>query len=106
MTQAELHQALKTLGLAVAYSAFKGAVTPPFITYEFSGSDDLMADNQNYVEISNFQVELYSKAKDLANEASVQDLLKSLRLPYRKHEAFIESEGLRQVVYEVQAIGG
>ncbi len=104
MTQAELRAALETLGMPVAYAEFKKATTPPFITYQFSASGDLLADNQNYVAISGFQIELYTVKKDLAKEAAVENLLKTQRLPYRKTEAWVESEKLRQVVYEVQLV--
>jgi len=107
VTQAELFNALKTLGIPVAYGEFVNtpenpAPPPPFITYRFSHSNDLKADNQNYAEISNFQIELYTASKDIAKEVAVQNLLKSLRLPYRKVEARLEK--MRQVVYEVQLI--
>lgn len=106
MTQAELFQELKSLGLPIIYDSFNGPTTPPFITYLFTYDSDLKADNHNYAEISNFQVELYTRRKDLAAEKLVQDKLKELRLPYAKREFFIESESLRQVIYEVQLIGG
>lgn len=111
MTQTELHQALKSLGMPVAYGEFKStpenpAPAPPFITYQFAYSSDLIADNQNYVDVSNFQIELYTAVKDLAKETRVQDKLKELRLPYSKTETWLESEDLRQVIYEIQLIGG
>jgi len=105
LTQAELYQALKSLGIPVAYGSFSTPVTPPFITYQFAYSSDLIADNQNYVDISNFQVELYTAKKDLAAEKLVQDKLKELGLPYAKTEAWIEEEKLYQIIYEVQLIG-
>ncbi len=110
MTQAELHQALKSIGFPVAYSHFvvtpqNPAPNPPFITYQFAYSGDLMADNQNYVEVSNFQIELYTNEKDLTAERKVQDKLKELGLPYTKTEAWIEEEKLFQVIYEIQLIG-
>ncbi|OUM85689.1 MAG: hypothetical protein BAA01_09480 [Bacillus thermozeamaize] len=106
MTQAELFQALKSLGMPVAYGSFSSAVSPPFITYQFAYSSDLIADNINYVEVSNFQIELYTNKKDLAAEAAVQNKLKELGLPYSKVEAWIEEEKLYQVIYEIQLIGG
>lgn len=111
MTQAELHAALKTLGLPVAYGEFKNtgknpAPSPPFITYQFTYGNDLKADNQNYIEISNFQVELYTKNKDLVHEGNIQALLKNNRLPYEKREFYLDTEKLRQIIYEVQMIGG
>lgn len=105
MTQAELYQALKSLGMPVAYSSFTSPVSPPFITYQFAYSNDIMADNVNYVEVSNFQIELYTAKKDLVAEKLVQDKLKELGLPYSKIEAFLEDEKLYQVIYEVQLVG-
>lgn len=106
MTQAELFQALKSLGMPVAYGSFSSPVSPPFITYQFAYSSDVKADNQNYVEISNFQIELYTAKKDLAAEKLVQDKLKELGLPYSKIETWLEEEKLFQVIYEIQLIGG
>ncbi|MCM3783671.1 hypothetical protein M3231_11870 [Neobacillus mesonae] len=106
MNQAELFAALKSLGMPVAYLAFQSPVQAPFITYHYAYSSDMMADNQNFVDIGNFQVELYTKIKDLAAEKKVQDKLKELRLPYSKTETWIEDEKLFQIIYEVQLLGG
>jgi hypothetical protein len=106
MTQAELYQALKSIGYPVAYGSFSSPVTPPFITYQFAFSSDMIADNHNYVDIGNFQVELYTDKKDLATEQKVQDKLKELGLPYRKFEAYLDEEKMYQILYEVQLIGG
>lgn len=105
MDLAELNTALKATGYPVAYSHFKKEITPPYIVYLFAYSSDLIADNVNYQEISNFQVELYTAIKDLAAEKKVQDKLKELSLPYQKSETWIESEQLFQILYEIQLIG-
>lgn len=106
MTEEELCTLLKTLGLPVAYSAFNKPTALPFITYQFSGSADLMADNQNHAPISNYAVELYTKKKDLASETAIENVLKSSNLPYIKREFFIDSEKVLQIIYEIQLIGG
>lgn len=106
MTLAELKVALESLGMPVAYGEFLEPVAPPFITYGFAYSADKMADNQNYVSAGFYQIELYTKKKDPASEKLVEDKLKELRLPYSKVEAWLDSENLRQVVYEIQLIGG
>lgn len=107
MTQEELFAKLKTLGMPLANSEFSDPAPPaPFLVCQFAYSSDKIADNQNYLEISNFQIELYTKQKDTAKEVLVQNLLKSLRLPYQKREFFIESEKLLQIIYEIQLIGG
>jgi hypothetical protein len=79
---------------------------PPFICYQFIGSNDVIADNQNYKAIGSYDIELYTEKKDPAAEALAEGLLKTNRLPYIKREFFIETENLRQVIYEIQLIGG
>ena len=112
MTQAELAASLRSLGMPVAYGEFintpeNPAPAPPFITYQFyDDSGSIFADNQNYVAVDNFQVELYTNKKDLVKEKLVQDKLKELNLPYSKTETYLESEKMRQVVYEIQLTGG
>lgn len=104
MTLQELFQELKSIGYPVSYGFFAVPVSPPYLIYQFAYSNDLVADNQNYVEVSNFQVELYTEIKDLVAEQKVQDKLKELRLPYTKIETYLESEKLYQVIYEIQLI--
>lgn len=111
MTLAELNQALKAIGYPVAYSHFvdtpqNPAPKPPFITYREAYSNDLIADNQNYVPVSNVQIELYTDRKYPAAEVAVQNKLKELGLPYSKTETYIEDEKLFQTIYEIQLIGG
>jgi len=111
VTLQELYTALKAIGYPVAYSHFldtqqSPAPAPPFITYREAYSSDVMADNLNYVGVSNIQIELYTDRKDPAAEAAVQNKLKELGLPYSKTETYIEDERLFQVIYEIQLIGG
>jgi len=106
MTLQELFQELKSIGYPVSYGCFAVPVSPPYLIYQFAYSNDFMADGVNYLEVSNFQVELYTEHKDLAAEKKVQDKLKELKLPYMKIETYLESEKLYQVIYEIQLIGG
>ena len=106
MTLSELRTQLLTLGMPAEYGGFINSPTPPYIIYVHAYSADMIADNQNYVDIGNFQIELYTVKKDPTSEGLVEALLKSLRLPYLKVEAFIDSLKLRQVVYQIQLIGG
>lgn len=109
MTQAELYQALGSIGLPVVYSHFdtdnnNPPPSPPYLIYLFSYNNDFMADNINYKSIDNFQVELYTNKKDLASEKLVEDKFKELEMPYSKIETWIDSEKLYQVVYLIQLI--
>ncbi|QNO14924.1 hypothetical protein HYG86_09130 [Alkalicella caledoniensis] len=99
-----LEQELKSLGMPVAYLTFKNKTLPPFITYLFTNDSDVKADNQNYAEISNYQIELYTSKKDKEKERLIQEKLKELELSYSKSETYITSEKMHQVVYSIQLI--
>lgn len=106
MTQAELYTMLTSLGLPVAYRAFKEPTDPPFICYLFTYDNDVKADNYNYAKIRNFDIELYTDKKDITNEQAIENMLDTNRLPYSKTEAWIESEQMLQVIYTIQILGG
>lgn len=104
MTIHELDAELRTLGLPVSYHANKEPTPPPFLIYLFTGSDDLMADDVNYHPINNFDVELYTNIKDPNTEALVEAKLKELKLPWQKFEAWIETEKVYQIAYEIAIV--
>ena len=101
MDEATLFQLLKTTKLPVAYHHFTSPPSPPYIVYLFSYNSNFGADNKVYDVKKNFQVELYSKAKDLASEKLIEDLLDANEIYWEKTETYIESEGLYQVLYEI-----
>ena len=101
MDEVALFALLKTTGLPVAYHHFTSPPSPPYIVYLFSYSSNFGADNKVYDAKKNYQVELYSKAKDLASEALIEDLFNANDIYWEKTETYIESEGLYQVLYEI-----
>ena len=102
MDEATLFQLLKTTKLPVAYHHFISSLSPPYIVYLFVYSSNLGADNKVYKEFKNFQVELYTKTKDLASEKLIEDALAEADIYWEKIETYIESEGLYQVLYEIE----
>jgi len=105
----ELVSILKTTGFQVVYSHF--TVTednpmpdPPYITYIFTYSSNMYADNKVYKKINNIQIELYTNKKDLQAEAKLEDLLDSNEITYQTSELFIGSERIFQKVYEMRLI--
>jgi len=101
---AELLALLQGTGLPVAYRQWKEAPELPYLVYLFGNSSDLMADNQNYAEVSDWQVELYSADKDPASEEVVQAAFKAARIPYQKLETYLEAEDMHQVLYLIRTI--
>ena len=106
MTYMDLINEIKALGFPCAYGNFKTSPPIPFTVVAFSHSNDFMADNQNYQEVGYYQLEYYNDKKYPPDEEKIEGKLKELGLVYNKSEAYIESEGLRQIIYEFHIIGG
>lgn len=104
MTITELDAELRKLDMPVAYREFDEYTAPPFLVYLFTGDADLKADDTNYQQISEIDVELYTAYKDPATEKIVEDKLRSLGLPWRKFEAWIDSEKVYQIAYEISIV--
>ena len=109
MTRTELCTILKATGYPVAYSHFISSPktplpVPPYITYLSAYSSNLKADNKVYKKIDNFQIELYTKAKDSVSEKKLEDLLDANEIAYDSVENWIDSENLFQKIYEVRLI--
>lgn len=102
MKEAELSSLLKSTGLPIAYNHFKSPPALPYIVYLFSHSNNFAGDNKVHAKINNYQVELYSDKKDLASEQLIEDLFDNNEIFYDKSETYIESEGLYQVMYEIE----
>lgn len=97
----ELIKILNTLGYPIAFSHFKERQNLPYITYTTPSNDDLMADNINYHKITNVDIEVYTKKKDLLIEEQIESLLITNELPYTTYQAAIEDEDVFQKVYEI-----
>lgn len=101
MERSDLFKLLKTAGLPVSYRNWGKAKPPamPYLLYFTIGSDDLMADNVNYVGVKRWCVELYSEAKDDDSEAAVEQLLKQNEAPYSKNEIGPTDDGPYMTAY-------
>jgi len=104
MTYLELVALLKTLGHPVTYDTFNKPQIPPFITILSTGNDDLIADNINYLDIENFQIELYQTKYYPPVEKELDNLFKENGLAYDKSRSPIPDEDLYQTVYEISLI--
>lgn len=101
MNEATLFTLLKQTKLPVAYHHFISPPSPPYIVYLFSYSSNLGADDKVCEKANNYQVELYTKVKDTASEALIEDVFGANSIYWEKTETYIDSEGLYQVLYEI-----
>ena len=106
MTYQEIAGMVESIGLPFAYYEFSEDTeqAPPFVCFYYPESDDFFADNQNYVGIRTLYVELYVDEKDFALEQTVEGVLASNGLTYRKTDEYIESERMWQITYQMEVI--
>ncbi|WP_089610087.1 hypothetical protein [Dehalobacterium formicoaceticum] len=97
----DLYSLLQETGMPVAYHHFKEKQTPPYLVYMFDESDNYEADNKTYHAINHYKVELYTVIKSPLIEGSVEALFDANEIIYEKLEAYIESEDLYQVFYDI-----
>lgn len=106
MTYLDLIQEMRDLGFPCTYHHFNTPPATPYTVVLYAYSADVQADNHNYTEVGNYQLELYHTIKHPPSEKLIENRLRELRLPYQKTETYIESEGLYQIIYQVRLLGG
>lgn len=102
MTLGELSMHLKTTGLPVTYREWPEGKAPdlPFICYLCTDADALFADGGVYYTWENVRVELYTKFKDSATEATVEAALSGFH--WKKSETYIDTEQCYMILYEIE----
>lgn len=106
MTYQEVSDMIASIGLPFAYYQFQNdtGISPPFICFLFSGSDDLAADNTNYQRIRPLEIELYTDSKDFALEQTVESVLNQNGLVYSRQETALDSERMYMVTFSTQIV--
>lgn len=106
MTYKEVATMIESIGLPYAYYQFPEGTgqAPPFVVFFYVNSDDVYADQQNYVKKPVLNIELYTSEKDFVLEAQVEGIISGKGLTYYKEENFIASENMWQIAYEMEVI--
>lgn len=106
MTREEIYTMVQSIDLPCAYYEFPEDTkqAPPFVVWFFSADSDVMADNENYVDKEDLNVELYTITRDFDLEKTVENVLRSSGFAFSKEAAFIESERMWQISYEMEVI--
>ena len=82
MTEKEVFQMVKSIGLPAAYHHFDEGQSPnpPFVVYLYPGTNNFSADGEVYQGINQLDIELYTNKKDLESEKRVEAVLKKMKL--------------------------
>lgn len=95
---------VRELGYPCVYHSY---IDPPNLPYTIilaTYNNDIIADNQNYKGVVNVQLELYHDNSTTEHETAIENMFNGLGIPYGKSRAFIDSERLHQVVYQIQLL--
>lgn len=106
MTEKEVFQMVKSIGLPAAYHHFDEGESPepPFVVYLYPGTNNFSADGTVYQGINQLDIELYTDKKDLDAEHKVEAVLKKHGFFYEKNETYIETEKMYEVIYEMEVL--
>ena len=106
MQYEEVAEMVAAFGYPYAYRSFpqSTAKAPPYVVYYYDGYDDMYADNSNYQVIAGLRIELYTRNKDFTAEASIETVLRTYEMTWRKDETFIEDEQMYLIIYESEVI--
>lgn len=104
MTRKEIASTIAGIGLPFAYDHFSdmdGAHPqgPPFICFLYPSRDDFMADDTNYVKITDLVIELYTDQVDFGLEDTVEAALTASGLVYSKDQIYLDGERMYQTTY-------
>ena len=106
MTEQEVFKMVKSIGLPVAYHHYEEGqeAQKPYLVYLYPGSNNFSADGVVYQGINQLDIELYTEKKDLETEKKVEAVLKEHGFFYEKTEAYLESEKMFEVLYEMEVL--
>lgn len=106
MKLAEVADMIRETGMPTAYLQYPNSMVPkpPYTVYYFPNSDNFGADDTVYVEINALNIELYTTHKSVAAEKRIEKVLEDHEIFWEKTEAYLDSEHLYEVLYEMEII--
>ena len=108
MTDKQVADMIRSAGLQTAYYQYPVNQVPPlpYTVYYYPNTDNFGADDKVYTNISVLNIELYTKDKSPTVEAQLEAVLASNNLFWNKTEAYLDSEKMYEVLYEMEIING
>lgn len=106
MTYTQIKGIIQSIGVPFAYYQFdeKTAQAPPFICFYYPQTNDVMADDTNYVDVRQLVIELYTDEKDFTLEAQVETTLKNNNLVYVAESTYLDDEKMWETAYVTEVV--
>lgn len=96
----KMRETLESIGIPVAYHAFKEPQEPPYICFYVPGTQNFKADGRVYYKIEQLVVELYQTDRDLELEGKVESTLSSFA--WENNTEYIDAESIYMTTYEME----
>ena len=106
MELSELYLLLRRVGIPVTYSHFEEGQAPslPYICYLEVSTENFKADGKVFKKITDVDIELYTRKKELDIESVIEQLLNDNNIPWDSDEIYIQDEKLFKKTYEVRLL--
>ncbi|MDO4720964.1 MAG: hypothetical protein Q4A78_09920 [Peptostreptococcaceae bacterium] len=103
MSQGELFDILSKTGFPVVYAEWHSAPKLPYIVFYDAGSNNFGADNRVYSKATHYNIELYTKQKDIASQRKLEEVLDAHDLFYDcSGDVNLQSESMTEVIYFIE----
>lgn len=103
-TKSELKELFETLPLPVRYQVFDAKPPLPFALWRFIESNDMYADDVNYMKIRVLELTIVSDKSEDEIEAAAEELLKDHGLTYSVRFTYLNDDRLFETTYTTEVI--
>ena len=106
MTYDGIKTMIESMGFPTAYYQYPiGHVPPlPYTVFYYPNTNNFAADDQVYTKVETVNLELYTANKDFTAESAVESVLNANNIVWQKTEAYLDSEHMYEVLYEMEII--
>lgn len=104
MLFSEIKTMLGQTGLKTTYYSWPEKEAPelPYLVWYLPASANFAADDKVYKRVETLNIELYTKNKDFATEATVEAVLEANNMVWDRVETYLDDEKMYEVLYQME----
>lgn len=106
MKLTEITEMIESFGLPCTYLQWEEGDAPalPYVAFYYPASRGEYADDTNYIQISQLNIELYTKSKNVELENKIIQILEQYCIPFESSETYLEDEKMYEVLFECEIL--
>ena len=103
MKLSEIAEMIESFGLPFTYLQWDEDVPDlPYIAYYYPETRTESADDSNFIQIKQLNIELYTKNKNIELENIITQILSDNDIPFESSETFLNDEMMYEVLFECE----